>query len=79
MKENSILQAPPEVSKWFIKQEKVKFDLVMVHVGEHINIAICFICNGYGHAAKHCSEKQSCHKCGQEHRYTSGLPTIQLF
>lgn len=49
MKENSILQAPPEVSKWFIKREKVNFDLVMVHVGEHLNIAICFNCNGYGH------------------------------
>lgn len=58
---------PPEVSKWFIKKEQVHFYLVKVHVGEHLNLAICFKCNGYGHVAKYWSDKQSCHKCGQEH------------
>ena len=46
-KENWILQAPPEISKWFLKKEKVNFDLVKVYVQEHFNLANCFQCSGF--------------------------------
>lgn len=66
-KENWILQAPPEVAKWFLKKQQVNFDLVKVHVQEHFNVAICFKCSLFGHVAKHCKNKQCCHRCGGEH------------
>lgn len=67
-KENWILQAPPDISKCFLKRQTINFDLVKVHVQEHFNLAMCFNCSGFGHVAKHCKDKQCCHKCGGEHR-----------
>ena len=66
-KENWILQAPPNISKWFLKKGKVNFDLVKVYVQEYLNLAICFHCFNFGHVSKYCNEKQCCHKCGGEH------------
>jgi len=66
-KENWILQAPANIAKWFLKKETVHFDLLKVYVQEHINLAMCFKCSGFGHVAKHCKEKLCCHKCGEEH------------
>lgn len=66
-KENWILQAPPNIAKWFLKKEKVNFDLVKVFVQEHLNLAICYRCCSFGHVSKYCNEKQCCHKCSEEH------------
>lgn len=66
-KENWILQAPPQVVKWFLKKGTVFFDLVRVYVQEYFNLAICFKCSGFGHISKYCSENERCHKCGGEH------------
>lgn len=69
-KENWILQAAPPISKWFLKRGKIFFDLVIVYVQEHYNLAQCFKCCSFGHVSKFCSEKQCCHKCGKEHSAT---------
>lgn len=66
-KENWILQAPAEITKWFLKRHTVNFDLVKVFVQEHINLAICLKCSGFGHVAKYCKEDLCCHKCGKGH------------
>lgn len=66
-KENWILQAEPAISKWFLKKGIINFDLVKVHVMEHLNLAMCFKCSGFGHVAKHCSEEKCCLNCGGEH------------
>lgn len=66
-KENWILQAPPAISKWFLKRGTVYFDLLAVFVKEYYNLAMCFKCAGFDHVAKYCSQKQCCHKCGAEH------------
>ena len=66
-KENWILQAPPDIAKWFLKKGTVFFDFVKVYVQEHFNLALCFKCSGFGHVAKHCSGKECCPKCGEEH------------
>lgn len=66
-KENWILQAPPNIAKWFFKKQLINFDLVKVYVKEHFNLAICFKCCGFGHVAKYCNGKECCHKCGGEH------------
>ena len=67
LKENWILQAQPQIAKWFLKKGKINFDLVMVYVREHFNLAMCFKCCGFGHVSKYCKEKETCHKCGDEH------------
>lgn len=67
MKENWILQAPPKIAKWFLKEEKINFDLVTVYVQEYLPITMCFKCCGFGHVAKYCKKKESCHKCSGEH------------
>lgn len=67
IKENWILQAPPIVSKWFLKKEKINFDFLTVYIKEHIPLTICFKCNGFGHVAKYCKNKECCHKCGENH------------
>ena len=66
-KENWILQASPEVAKWFLKRNVINFDFLKVYVQEHLNLAICFRCSGFGHVAKYCNEKQCCPKCGKQH------------
>lgn len=66
-KENWILQAPPQIAKWFLKRGTIFFDLVRVYVQEYFNLAICFKCSGYSHVAKYCTEKECCHKCGGQH------------
>lgn len=66
-KENWILQAPPQISKWFLKKGTIFFDLVRVYVQEYFNLAVCFKCCGYGHVAKYCSDNECCHKCGSQH------------
>lgn len=66
-KENWILQAPPDIAKCFLKRQIINFDLVKVHVQEYFNLALCYNCAGFGHVAKHCKEKQCCHRCGGEH------------
>lgn len=63
-KENWILEAPPEIAKWFLKKQTIYFDLMKVYVQEHFNIAMCFNCAGFGHVAKYCTDKLCCHKCG---------------
>lgn len=35
-----------------------------IYVQEHLNLALCFNCAGFGHVAKYCGEKSCCHKCG---------------
>lgn len=67
-RENWILQASPDVAKWFLKKEKINLDLAKVYVQEHFNLAICFNCSQFGHVAKHCKEKHCCHRCGGEHQ-----------
>nr|CAI5840359.1 unnamed protein product [Callosobruchus analis] len=66
-KENWILQAPPEISKWFLKRGFVNFDLLKVYVQEHINLAICFRCASFGHIAKFCKQPIYCYKCSGNH------------
>lgn len=66
-KENWILEARPEISKWFLKKGMINCDLVRVYVQEHLNMAVCFKCCGFGHVSKYCSAKNCCHKCGEEH------------
>lgn len=67
LKENIILQAEPEIVKWFLKKETINFDLTKLHVEEHFNLAICYNCSGLGHVAKYCKEKKCCYKCTGEH------------
>lgn len=67
-KENWILQAPPAISKWFLKRGTVYFNLLTVYVKEYYNLAMCFQCAGFDHVAKYCSQKECCHKCGAEHK-----------
>lgn len=68
-KENWILQASPEIAKWFLKKQKINFDLVKAYVEEHINLAQCFKCSGFNHVAKYCKEeKLCCYKCGGDHQ-----------
>nr|CAI5831447.1 unnamed protein product [Callosobruchus analis] len=67
LKENWILQAPPEISKWFLKRGFVNFDLLKVYVQEHINLAICFRCASFGHIAKFCKQPVCCYKCSGNH------------
>ncbi|CAH0564891.1 unnamed protein product [Brassicogethes aeneus] len=67
MKENLVLQAPPNIAKWFLKKQVIDFDLVKVHIKEHFNLAVCFKCCGFGHVSKYCTGKDCCHKCGEEH------------
>lgn len=76
-KENWILQAAPPISKWFLKRGTVFFDLVIVYVQEHYNLAQCFKCCGFGHVSKYCKGKQCCHKCGKEH-YVSDCNEVVL-
>lgn len=66
-KENWILQAPPTISKWFIKRRTVYFDLLKVYVQEHINLAMCFKCSGFDHVAKYCTQNECCYRCSQNH------------
>nr|CAI5831225.1 unnamed protein product [Callosobruchus analis] len=66
-KENWILQAKPDIAKWFLKKQLVNFDLLMVHVEEHINLAVCFKCCGFGHVAKYCKQDECCHRCAGCH------------
>nr|CAI5856807.1 unnamed protein product [Callosobruchus analis] len=67
MKENWILQAKHDNAKWFLKKQLVNFDLLKVHVEEHINLAICFNCCSYGHVAKYCKQNECCHRCASCH------------
>ena len=76
-KENWILQAPPEIAKWFLKRGTIFFDLVRVYVQEYFNLAVCFKCSGYSHVAKYCSESECCHKCGGQH-YGKDCETEEL-
>lgn len=66
-KENWILQAPAKITKWFLKKGTIYFDLVMLHVQEHVNLAFCFKCSGFDHVAKYCTQRECCHKCGEQH------------
>nr|CAH7750644.1 unnamed protein product [Callosobruchus chinensis] len=66
-KENWILQAKPDIAKWFLKKQLVNFDLLKVHVEEHINLAVCFKCCGFGHVAKYCKQDECCHRCAGCH------------
>lgn len=45
----------------------INCDLVRVYVQEHLNMAVCFKCCGFGHVSIYCSAKNCCHKCGEEH------------
>lgn len=63
-KENWILQARPAIAKWFLKRQTINFDLMKVYIQEHLNLAQCFNCAGFGHVAKYCRESACCHKCG---------------
>ena len=40
-KENWILQTKPEIFRWFMKKEKINFDLTKTYVKEYCNIAMC--------------------------------------
>lgn len=66
-KENWILQAPPDITIWFLKRETVCFDLMRVYVQEHVNLAFCWNCCGFEHVAKHCKDKVYCYQCAEEH------------
>lgn len=63
-KKNWILEAQPSIAKWFLKNGTVNFDLMKVFVHEHLNLAVCYNCAGFGHISNHCKEAQSCYKCG---------------
>ena len=67
IKENWILQAHPNIAKWFLKREMINFDLVATYVQEYLPLTICFKCCGFGHVAKYCKKNNCCHKCGEEH------------
>lgn len=66
-KENWILQAPAQITKWFIKKQTIHFDLLTVYVQEHINLAMCFKCCGFGHVSKYCQGDETCYKCAGTH------------
>lgn len=68
-KENWILEAQPTIAKWFLKKQTVNFDLMKVYVQEHLNLALCYSCSGFGHVAKHCKETICCYKCGANDHY----------
>lgn len=38
-----------------------------VYVQEHLNLAFCMNCCGFGHIAKYCKDKSCCYRCGKEH------------
>lgn len=77
-KENWILESQPAITKWFLKKQTVYFDLMRVYVQEHINLALCFKCAGFGHVAKYCEGKRSCHKCGDENHEGKECTTTEL-
>ncbi|KAK9719213.1 hypothetical protein QE152_g22861 [Popillia japonica] len=78
-KENWILQVPPAIFKWFIRNEKLSFDLTKAYneklsfdltkayVQEYVTVSMCFNCCNFGHVAKHCNNGVCCHKCGENH------------
>lgn len=73
-KSNWILQAKPEIAKWFLRKGRIFFNLLTVHVQEHLNLAQCFKCCGFGHVSKYCSQEECCFKCGGKH---SGINCIE--
>lgn len=77
-KENWILQAQPAIAKWFLKAETVNFDMMKVYVQEHVNLALCFKCCGFGHVGKYCKERLCCHKCGEYEHSGSDCQSIRL-
>lgn len=43
------------------------FDLVKVHVAEHLNLAFSFSCSEFTHVAKRCNRLTCTYKCGGHH------------
>lgn len=66
-KENWILQTPPDIFKWIIRNDNLRFDLTKAYIQEYVNLAMCFNCCNFGHIAKYCKADPCCHKCGGEH------------
>lgn len=63
--ENWILQEPAPIAKWFIKREKIYFDLITVYTQEHTNLSVCFKCCGFDRVAKYFQETY--YKCVEQH------------
>lgn len=66
-KENWVIQTNLELFKHLMKRGKIYFDLMVVHVAEYVDVAVCFKCCKFGHTAKHCSSEARCYNCGEEH------------
>lgn len=75
-KENWILQTPPQLFKWLIKNNNLTFDLSPVYVQEYTNVALCFKCCLFGHVSKYCTAKECCYKCGEAHNVTECTATV---
>lgn len=69
-KENWIAVVSKDVYELIMKrgQGKVYIDLVRVLVEDYVDSVRCYKCCGYGHTSRGCSERETCGRCGQEHR-----------
>ncbi|KAI1296599.1 hypothetical protein HDE_04956 [Halotydeus destructor] len=63
-----ILRCPKSEHEWIVKQGKFYFKWECFKIYEHIQVTICFKCQGYGHRQSECrSEFQSCSYCAESH------------
>lgn len=66
---NIIIEVDLKSGERMLSEERIKVGWSMCKVVEHFTIIRCYRCNGYGHFANNCKNKQSCSKCGDEHKY----------
>lgn len=52
----------------FLETSKIMIGWNVCHVEEHIKVIRCFKCCGYNHRSDVCKNRQSCIRCGAEHK-----------
>lgn len=68
LKENVVINTNLRIFKTLVKRQRIRFELMMLHVEELTEIPLCFKCSSYGHVAKHCLKTtEKCYKCSGEH------------
>lgn len=64
----AIIELDSEHFEKVIKKKKLLVGWNACHTEEYVNIKRCFKCCGYNHNSNVCKNKQSCIKCGDEHK-----------
>jgi len=76
-KRHWVCEVSPALRKVLMDRKRLYVDFSSCRVDDHLGVTRCYRCQGFGHTAKRCRQKETCSHCATEGHQRRDCPRLQ--